>query len=92
MNLRNTLTRSLFLLIRDNALTQKQVALMVKFPALEAARGGARKGLASSSQMHTFHGDDSFHAEHWSNSALLKEAGFGETAKEAVSAGQKAWV
>lgn len=35
-------------MIRDNALIQKHVALMVKFLALEAVRGGALKGLASS--------------------------------------------
>lgn len=42
------LTRSLFILTWDNALIQKRVALMVKFLALEAVRGGALKGLASS--------------------------------------------
>lgn len=40
-------TRSVFILTRDNDLIQECVALMVKFPALEAVRGGIWKDPVS---------------------------------------------
>lgn len=86
----------------DSALIQKCVALMVKFLALEAARGGTLKDLASFlSKCTTFCGVDFLCVEYCSSAHVhtggptirfLKETGFRETDKEGVSAGEKVWV